>query len=128
VWGPSEVNAWINAVHPSRRAPSRRPRRIRPRIRRLRFRLLDAPVDAVREGIAEGFDAIGFPAATGGGHRVAARAGRRYATASIYHSILWRGIVVSIRFEPPLDRSASRHMLHVFTKRFRVVDVSSEDA
>jgi hypothetical protein len=92
------------------------------------LRLLEAPVDDVRRALLQGFEKIGYSTTRGGGHRVYARGPSRAAVATLHHSVFWRGLVVSIRFDPPLDRSASRHLLHRFAKRFRVVGVSSDDA
>lgn len=128
VYGPAEVNAWIDAVHPSKgRPPSRRARRPPPTVRRLRVRVLDATPPNVREAVVVGLAAIGLPAKGGSPHRVTAHRPGRRAIASIHHSLLWRGIVVSIFFQPPIRRSASRHLLHLFADRFRVVDISADE-
>jgi hypothetical protein len=97
-------------------------------VRRLRIRILDAPVDRVREAVEEGLAAIGFPHATGSPHRVAAKARGRSAVATIHHSWAWRGVVVSIRFQPPVKRFTSRHLLRLFARRFRVAHVAADEA
>jgi len=129
VWGPSEVNAWIRAAYPSAaRAPTRRAQREIPNVRRLRIRVVDAEVETVRAGIVEGLAAVGFGTAVGSRHRLTAKARTRRAVASIHHSMLWRGVVASIRFDPPVKRFSSRHLLHLFARRFHVVDVSADEA
>ena len=128
VWGPSEVNAWIDAVHPSKgRPPGRGARRAAPRVRRLRVRVSESSTAKVREAVVLGLSSIGFPQAFGSAHRVDARRRGRRAAATIHHSILWTGVVVSIYFDPPIQRSSSRHLLHLFADRFRVVNVSADD-
>jgi hypothetical protein len=97
-------------------------------VRRLRIRVLDASVDRVRAGVVEGLAVIGLPLAAGSSHRIAAKTRGRSAVATIHHSWVWRGVVVSIRFKPPIQRSSSRHLLRLFTKRFRVAHVSADEA
>lgn len=97
-------------------------------MRRIRARILETSLDRVREAVVDGLAAIGCASARGSSHRITATGRRRQAVASIHHSLLWRGTVVSIRFEPPISRSSSRHLLHLFAERFRVVDVRADEA
>jgi len=128
VYGPSEVNAWINAVYPSKgRPPPRRARRLAPSVRRLRIRLSESSTAKVRDAIVLGLASIGFRGASGSAHRVSARERGRRAVATIHHSFLWPGVVVSIFFDPRIRESASRHLLHLFADRFRVVKVSADE-
>lgn len=129
VWGPSEVNAWIRDAYPSRaERPRRRSSRRVPSVRRVRVRILEASPAHIRATLIDGLAAIGYGAATGTPHRVAAKKQSHRAVATIHRSVLWRGVVVSIRFDPPVKRFSSRHLLHLFTERFHVVDVSSDAA
>ena len=126
VWGPSEVNAWIRDAFPSKaERPRRRASRRAPTVRRVRVRILEAPPERVRAALVDGLAAIGYGAATGSPHRVTAEKRGHRALATIHRSVLWRGVVVSIRFDPPVRRFSSRHLLRLFTERFRVVGVSS---
>ena len=129
VWGPSEVNAWIRGAYPSKgRPPKERRRHLAPSVRRLRIRILDASVDRVRAGVAEGLAAVGWHPAAGTSHRIAAKVRGRSVVATIHRSWVWRGVVVSLRFQPPIKRSSSRHLLQHFADRFRVAHVSAGEA
>src|SRR3989442_15022531 len=102
VWGPSEVNAWIDAVHPSKGGPpGRGARRAAPRVRRLRVRVSESSTANVREAVVLGLSSIGFPQAFGSAHRVDARRRGRRGAAPIHPSLPGEGVVRSIFFDPP---------------------------
>ncbi len=123
MWGPSEVNAWIESAYPSKRRRTGGVRKGPETITRLRLVVEASGSKNVRTATAEALKLAGLEAAkprTGPQPpRVVGSFRRLLATARVH---------VSLRFDPPIHVSSCKRIVEELNHRFHVVAVSAHKA
>lgn len=124
VWGPSEINEWIEGSYPSEARSTRREGKHAVRVSGITAKVWADSMAAVRDRISETVKGLGFAITTEKGSDLAAIKGDRRIRARFRRSIVSDSVTVFLHFEPPVHLSTVKKVVEDLTEAFPVAKVS----
>ena len=124
VWGPSEINAWIEGSYPSKGKKGGRAASRAPTVASLAVKVWTDSTEAVRGVVVEALEALGYRREATASTRLELRKGNRSVVARFRASLLKDAVSVALRFDPPTTRSVPRRIVRTLEGAFPLEKVS----